>query len=116
MARKTFICCAPAVFLVGCATVHYGRMAPVAEEERTAYDCPAIAIEVAKCDAFLRQVYSQWSNEKGRRFWGFVGDLGIGDRREKADAVQSALDRRFKFEEFARAKSCPQLPAVPEDD
>ena len=105
-----------AILLTGCATSHYGREQPVIPAEKVAYDCPAIALEIAKCDAFTKGVYAQWSDTKGRRFLGFLMDVGIGDRREKGDAVESAATRRAQLVALGTSKNCPTPPAAPADD
>jgi hypothetical protein len=105
-----------AMLLTGCATSHYGREQAVIPAERTAYECPAIALEIAKCDAFTTSVYTQWSETKGRRFLGFLMDVGIGDRRERNDALESAETRRGELVELSNQKSCPAPPPPPQDD
>lgn len=112
--RNTFIL--GALLLTGCATSHYGREQPVIPAEKVAYDCPAIALEIAKCDAFMKGVFAQWSDTKGRRFFGFLMDAGIGDRREKADAVESAETRRAQLVDLGTSKNCPAAPPAPTDD
>lgn len=104
------------ILLTGCATSHYGREQPVIPAEKIAYDCPAIALEIAKCDAFMKGVYAQWSDTKGRRFFGFLMDVGIGDRREKGDAIESAETRRAQLVELGASKNCPAPPPAPTDD
>ncbi len=105
-----------ALMLTGCATSHYGREQAVIPAENVAYDCPAIALEIAKCDAFTQDVYAQWSETKGRRFLGFLMDFGIGDRRERSDALESAAIRRVQLVELSGKKSCPAPPPAPHDD
>ncbi len=102
--------------ITSCATSRYGREQRLIPEERAAYDCAAVALEIAKCDAFTKNVYAQWSDTKGRRFLGFLMDVGIGDRREKSDALDSAAERREQLAELAKAKNCPAPPPAPEDD
>jgi hypothetical protein len=107
---------AAAVLLTGCAVNHYGRELPVIPAERSAYDCPAIALEIAKCDAFTQGVYDTWHDTKGRRiFAGFV-DLGIGDHREKSEALDSAEARRAELVSLGAAKGCPAPPPAPVED
>ncbi len=100
----------------GCATSHYGRELPLIAAERAAYDCPAIALELAKCDAFTQAVYDQWSDTKGRRTLGFVMDAGIGDHRERSDALDSAELRRSQLVELGASKGCPAAPPAPKDE
>ena len=107
---------AAAVLLAGCAVNHYGRELPVIQAERVAYDCPAIALEIAKCDAFTNQVYATWQETKVRRIAAGFVDLGIGDHRERSDALDSAAARRTDLMSLAAAKGCPAPPPAPPED
>jgi len=98
-----------------CATNHYGRQVPVIPAEKAAYDCPAIALEIAKCDAFTQNIWATWDDTKGRRFLGFLMDVGIGDRRERNDALESAEVRRTQLVELAHDKNCPTPPPAPKE-
>ena len=113
---RIVFCGGIAALLASCATSHYGRELPVIPLEATTYDCPAIALEIAKCDAFTKGIYAQWSDSKGRRFWGFMMDFGIGDHRERNDALESAERRRGELVTLGAAKNCPTPPPAPTDD
>lgn len=102
-----------ALTLTGCATSRYGREQPLIPAEQAAYDCPAIALEIAKCDAFTAGVFTQWDDTKGRRFGGFLMDFGIGDRRERDDALESSTTRRTELVSLANSKHCPAPPPAP---
>jgi hypothetical protein len=102
--------------LFGCATVHYGREQPVIPEERAAFNCPTIALEIAKCDAFTRNVYTEWDDAKGRRFIADMNDFGIGNHMERGDALESASNRRADLVSVSQAKGCPTPPPAPKDD
>lgn len=99
------------LLLAGCATNHYGRQLPVVPGER-AYSCEAIAIEIAKCDAFTGQVKQTWDDTLLRRAGGWLADAGIGDERERRDAMASARNRRSQLLDISIAKHCP--PPGPE--
>jgi hypothetical protein len=113
MDRNILVLC---LLLDGCASNHFGRELPVIPEERAAYGCPAIALEIAKCDAFTRNVYQTWSETKGRRAGAFAVDLSIGDRRERNDALESAANRRAQLVDLGHAKSCAAPPPAPTED
>lgn len=101
------------VLLSGCATSHYGRELPVIPAERIAYDCAAIGLEIAKCDAFMNGVFQQWRDTEWRRAGGWLMDFGIGDHRERGDALESARVRRTALVDLGRAKDCPLPPPLP---
>lgn len=73
--------------------------------------CDQIDLEVAKVDGFLTDVSAQWDETKGRRFVAFFGDFGIGNHRERSDAIDSADERRQQLLQIRAVKSCPGAPA-----
>ena len=89
----------------GCATKHYGRMNTLSEVEKSAYDCTAIDIEIAKCEEFINHVESE-SSLDGRSLLSFLGDYGIGNKMEKDDALKTARERLSALKGLRYAKHC----------
>lgn len=96
--------------LCGCATERFGREQHVTTAEQTALTCDQVDLEIAKVDGFLTDVDEQWSNTKGRRFLGFVGDFGIGNHHERSDAIESADARREQLLALRMKKGCAGSP------
>jgi len=99
------------VFAASCATERFGREQRVTAAEKTSLTCEQIDLEIAKVDGFLTDTETQWGETRGRRFLGFLGDFGIGNRMEHNDAIESADTRRQQFLELRAAKQCPGAPA-----
>lgn len=89
----------------GCATKRYGRLQPVTDVERTEYACRDIKIEIAKLDAFEKQV-AEVGRFDGKTVLGFLGDFGIGNGMEKRAALKTAKDRKEQLGELAVQKQC----------
>lgn len=118
MAKKTD-CMKIAIFatllLAGCATERFGREQTVTSAEQSALTCEQVDLEIAKVDGFLTDVDQQWSDTKGRRFLGFVGDFGIGNHHERGDAIESADVRRTQLIDLRKTKQCPGSPEARPD-
>lgn len=103
--------------LTGCATEHFGREQRLTVTESNSIDCAQIDLEITKVDEFLRGVDAEWSDTKGRRFGAFLVDFGIGNHRERSDAIESADARRQQLVDLRTRKSCPGAVATrPETD
>jgi len=96
-----------AALLAGCATERFGRESRVTAAENKGLTCDQIDLEIAKVDGFLTDVQSQWDDTHGRRFLAFFADFGIGNHRERSDAIDSADARREQLLALRRDRSCP---------
>lgn len=96
--------------LTGCATERFGREQHVTQAEKTSLSCEQIDLEIAKVDGFLTDAQAQWDDTKGRRFWAFLMDFGIGNHRERSDAIDSADERRAQLLEARATKHCAGVP------
>jgi hypothetical protein len=97
--------------LTGCATERFGREQHVTAAEKTGFTYEQIDLEIAKVDGFLTDAQAQWDDAKGRRFFAFLADFGIGNRRERSDAIDSADERRQQLLDARTEKHCPGAPA-----
>lgn len=95
--------------LGACATKRYGRMTELSDPEREGYTCRELAIEVAKVRAFQDQV-AKGARIDWRSVAGFLGDYGIGNAMERADAEKSAQRRLDALMQAEADKKC--LPNV----
>lgn len=108
---------ATVLMLAGCATERFGREQHVTQAEKVSLSCEQIDLEIAKVDGFLTDVQAGWDDTKGRRFWAFFGDFGIGNHRERSDAVDSADERRIQLVDVRAVKHCAGIPeARPQTD
>ncbi len=99
------------VLLVGglaisaCATKRYGRMQPLSSEEKQAYTCREIAIEISKVEAFQQQV-TDGTKTNTRSVFGVLGDFGIGNTQEKHAARKTADERLKELQALQAGKGC----------
>jgi len=114
--RKNF---APLIVALtaGCATVNYGRVQPLSNAERSLYTCREIELEIAKASDFLRNIEEQKKGISDKDVLAFLGDFGIGNSMEYADATKSGVERLTQLQELHAANQCPStavavVPAV----
>jgi hypothetical protein len=100
------------IFVTGCSTERFGREQRVTAAETTSLACEQIDLEIAKVEGFLNDTEAQWEGTHGRRFLGFMGDFGIGNRMEHNDAIESADTRRQQLLDLRTSKKCPGTPAA----
>ncbi|HHA2933196.1 TPA: hypothetical protein ACOFD0_002267 [Stenotrophomonas maltophilia] len=89
----------------GCATKRYGRLQPLTGYETLNYSCDLIRIELAKVDAFDRQVEQQ-AKFSGMSVASFLGDFGIGNVIERNEAKRTSVERRAQLQGAFAAKRC----------
>lgn len=94
--------------LAGCATKTYGRMSPLTDFERQTMTCREIALEQARVQGFLDQVYGEAGQFDGRAVLAFLGDFGIGNSLELDAATKSAYHRRMQLDYEHMNKQCGQ--------
>lgn len=106
-----------AMLIAACATQRFGRLQPLTDAERAVYECEDIQLELAKANAFLRDIAEQTEGVSGADVLGFLGDFGIGNSMEQNAAVESGTNRITQLEEFAADKQCTLTePAAPEEE
>lgn len=103
-----------AVAVTGCATKRYGRLQPLTSYETLNYSCDLIHIELAKVDAFDRQVEQQ-AKFSGMSVASFLGDFGIGNVIERNEAKKTSVERRAQLQGAYAAKRCGDVVVVRTD-
>lgn len=100
-----------ALVMTGCATKRYGRAQPLSSFEESEYSCRELQLEIHKVEAFEDHI-RQEAKIDGRSVLGFLGDFGIGNAMERADAEESARVRKEQLRALQHAKQCTAtLPA-----
>ena len=94
-----------ALLLGGCATKHYGRLAPLTVYEKSNFSCREIDIEIAKVQGFIDQVENE-SRFNEKSVLSFLGDFGIGNVMEKDAALDSARARLKDLQDLKVARRC----------
>ncbi len=89
-----------------CATKRYGRLQNVSEKEEQYISCRELDIEIDKAESFKRNVSYINSDFSREDVFGFLGDLGIGNRMEYSQAQISAEDRLDDLKRIYRKKNC----------
>ncbi len=85
----------------GCATTHYGRQLPLAEGSKQVMGCKDIDAEIARVNEFIDQVKKD-NPETSLVFM----DFGVGNSREKKEALESADRRLAQLAELKKEKKC----------
>lgn len=91
---------------VGCATERFGRAVPLTDFERSRYSCADIDLEMAKNEAFMKQITEERADVDGNSVLGFLGDFGIGNSMEYEAAMKSAQDRQADLRMLHATKVC----------
>ncbi len=106
MKRTSAVILASLLLVSACATQRYGRLQRVTPAEADYLTCDAIEVEVEKANAFVKATNDTDAEVTGKDFLAFLGDLGIGNSMEHADAIESATDRLDDLAELKQEKGC----------
>jgi hypothetical protein len=106
MRSTLLLVAAAALCLGGCATKRYGRAVEPSTVELSAYSCRDLDLEIVKVRAFQDQI-AAGAKIDVMSVLGFLGDFGIGNSMERADAEKSALRRLQQLQNAKAMKSCP---------
>ncbi|MEO7726295.1 MAG: hypothetical protein ABIS45_03515 [Burkholderiales bacterium] len=94
----------------GCATKTYGRQNPLTEAEKANMSCKDTEVEYQKTLDFMNHV-SKGSQPSGADAVAVMIDMGIGNEREKKDAMASAEERLVQLRDVRTAKKCGAGPS-----
>ena len=89
-----------------CTTKRHGRLQSVTNTEATYLSCDAVKVEIDKAEHFVNKVSLKDSEFTKEDVLGFLGDLGIGNRLEYNDAIDSANLRLAELNTIHKDKKC----------
>lgn len=94
------------VLFTACSTKRYGRLENVTQKEAKYLSCQALEVEVEKVQNFIQKVNTQNSKWSKEDILAFLGDLGIGNRMEVSEALESAQNRLNDLKTIQGQKAC----------
>lgn len=89
-----------------CTTKRYGRLQSMTEKEATYLSCDAVKVEIDKAEHFVNNVSLKDSEFTKEDVLGFLGDLGIGNKLEYNEAIESANLRLEELNTIHTNKKC----------
>ena len=95
-----------ATIFAGCSTKRYGRLENISQKEAQLLTCREIEIEVDKAQTFIKRVKNKDNEFTKEDVLGFLGDLGIGNRMEVSEALESAQNRLNDLYKLQAQKGC----------
>jgi len=89
-----------------CTTKRYGRLQSITEKEASYLTCEAVKVEIDKAEHFVNKVSLTDSEFTKEDVLSFFGDLGIGNKLEYNEAIESANHRLKELNTIVKNKKC----------
>jgi len=106
MLMSVFLLLMVGSIFTSCTTKRYGRLQGVTNMEAGYLTCESVRIEIDKAQSFKNKISLTDSEFTKEDLLGFLGDLGIGNKLEYNDALESANLRLKDLNAISINKKC----------